>query len=75
MNLHGKLENSELIDLLAIHTYRLTQILIYGESYWGEYGTCRRTIELIQNEVFSRKGFYRSSTSYRGSFNQSSAIN
>lgn len=75
MYLHRKLEDSELIDLLATHTHRLTQIMIYGESYLNEYDTCRRTIELIQNEVLSRRGFYRNSTSYNEIFNQSSAIN
>lgn len=58
MLLHRKLEDSELFDLLAIHTNRLTQIMIYGESYNGEYDACRRTIEMIQNEVLSRRGFY-----------------
>lgn len=58
MLLHRKLEDSELFDLLAIHTNRLTQIMIYGESYSGEYDACRRTIEMIQNEVLSRRGFY-----------------
>ena len=76
MYLHRKLENRELIDLLAIHTHRLTQIMIYGESYLGEYQTCRRTIELIQDEVFSRSDFYRNITSYdQRSFNQRSTIN
>ncbi len=62
MYLHRKLEDSELIDLLAAHTNRLTQIMIFGESYKGEYDTCRRTIELIQNEVLARRGFYINST-------------
>ena len=57
MLLHRKLEDSELFDLLAIHTNRLTQIMIYGETYDGEYDTCRRTIEMIQNEVLARRGF------------------
>jgi hypothetical protein len=73
MYLHRKLEDSELIDLLAIHTHRLTQIMIYGESYVGEYQTCRRTIELIQNEVLSRRGFYINKVSYNKDFNQPSA--
>ena len=77
MYLHRKLEDSELIDLLAIHTHRLTQIMIYGESYLSEYETCRRTIEFIQNEVLSRRGFYRgfyiNKASYNKDFEQSSA--
>ena len=73
MHLHRKLEDSELIDLLAIHTNRLTQIMIYGESYAGEYDTCRRTIELIQNEVLSRRGFYLNDVAYNRDFNQPSA--
>lgn len=57
MLLHRKLEDTELFDLLATHTNRLTQIMIYGETYTGEYDTCRRTIEMIQNEVLARRGF------------------
>ena len=73
MHLHRKLEDSELIDLIAIHTNRLTQIMIYGETYKGEYDTCRRTIELIQNEVLLRRGFYLNSISYRENFQRDSA--
>jgi len=73
MYLHRKLEDTELFDLLAIHTNRLTQIMIYGESYLNEYDTCRRTIELIQNEVLSRRGFYINKVSYDKDFKQSSA--
>ena len=54
MYLHRKLENPELIDLLVIHTNRLTQIMIYGETYVGEYEICKRTIELVQSEIISR---------------------
>jgi hypothetical protein len=75
MYLHRKLEDSELIDLLAMHTNRLTHIMIYGESYMGEYETCRRTIELIQNEVLCRRGFYSNTTSYKENYNQRSTIN
>ena len=73
MYLHRRLEDSELIDLLAIHTHRLTQIMIDGESYLNEYDTCRRTIELIQNEVLSRRGFYINKVSYDKGLKQSSA--
>ena len=55
MYLHRKLENSELIDLLVIHTNRLTQMMTYGETYIGEYEICKRTIELVQNEITSRQ--------------------
>jgi len=71
--LHRKLDDSELFDLLAIHTNRLTQIMIYGETYTGEYDTCRRTIEMIQNEVHARRGFHMNTTSYSGTFKQDSA--
>lgn len=70
MLLHRKLEDSEMYDLLAIHTNRLTQIMIYGESYAGEYDTCRRTIEMIQNEVLARRGFYVNPKSHRDNFRQ-----
>ena len=73
MYLHRKLEYSELIDLLAIHTNRLTQIMIFGESYMGEYKTCRRTIELIQNEVLSRRAFNINEVSYKNDRNQPTA--
>jgi hypothetical protein len=55
MYLHRKLEYAELIDLLVIHTNRLIQITIYGETYNGEYEVCKRTIELVQNEITSRQ--------------------
>jgi hypothetical protein len=58
MYLHRKLENPELMDLLVIHTNRFTQIMIHGETYCGEYEVCKRTIELIQNEIFSRQHYY-----------------
>ena len=58
MYLHRKLESPELMDLLAIHTNRFTQIMIHGETYVGEYKVCKRTIELIQDEIFSRQPFY-----------------
>lgn len=58
MYLHRKLENPELIDLLVIHTDRFIQIMIHGETYGGEYNVCKRTIELIQDEIFSRQPFF-----------------
>jgi hypothetical protein len=57
MYLHRKLDNPELIDLLVIHTNRLTQIMIYGETYSGEYEICKRTIELVQGEIISRQSY------------------
>jgi len=74
MYLHRKLEDSELIDLLASHTNRLTQMMIYGETYPGEYETCRSTIELIQNEILSRRGFYINTAYSNKNFNQSTAV-
>ena len=57
MQLHLTLENRELVDLLVIHTNRLTQIMIYGETYVGEYEICKRTIELVQQEIISRQPY------------------
>ena len=57
MQLHQTLENRELVDLLVIHTNRLTQIMIYGETYVGEYEICKRTIELVQQEIISRQPY------------------
>ncbi len=74
MYLHRKLENLELIDLLVIHTNRLTQIMIYGETYVGEYETCKRTIELIQNEIISRQPYLIKPAFINGKFNNFSAI-
>ena len=73
MHLRRKLEDPELIDLLALHTNRFTHMMIYGETYRGEYNTCRRTIELIQNEILSRRGFYANTASYSKNFKQPSA--
>jgi len=46
------------MDLLVIHTNRFTQIMIHGETYDGEYGICKRTIELIQAEILARQPYY-----------------
>ena len=54
MYLHRSLGDQELIDLLALHTNRLSQIKMYGERFRGEYDTCMRTIEVIQEEINSR---------------------
>ena len=74
MHLHRKLEDSELIDLIAIHTNRLTQIMIYGETYAGEYEACRRTIELIQDEVLLRRGFHLNTISSNKNLQQNSSV-
>ena len=68
MYLHRKLETEELIDLLAMHTNRITQLMIYGETYFGEYEVCKRTIELIQNEIFSRGRHYLKPACENGTF-------
>ena len=47
--------------------------MIYGETYTGEYDTCRRTIELIQNEVLLRRGFYHDAAHYNENFTRGSA--
>ena len=72
MYLHRKLETEELIDLLAMHTNRITQLMIYGETYFGEYEVCKRTIELIQNEIFSRQPYYLRPSFSGGTTNNSS---
>ena len=51
MYYYEKVRQSVLMDLLAMHTNRLTQIMIKGESYPGEYDSCKLTIELIQKEI------------------------
>ena len=68
MYLHRKLETEELIDLLAMHTNRITQLMIYSETYFGEYEVCKRTIELIQNEIFSRAPHYLKPVCESGTF-------
>ena len=74
MYLPRKLEYQELIDLLAMHTNRLMQFTIYGETFIGEYEVCKRTIELIQNEILSRRSYFLN-TGINRNFNHSSAIN
>ena len=73
MYLHRKLENPELIDLLVIHTNRLTQIMIYGETYFGEYEICKRTIEVVQNEIISRQPYLTKPAFINGKFDKSSS--
>ena len=73
MYLHRKLENKELIDLLVIHTNRLTQIMIYGETYVGEYEICKRTIELVQGEIISRLPYLMKPVFTNGKFNNYSS--
>ena len=73
MYLHRKLEYPELIDLLVIHTNRLTQIMIYGETYVGEYEICKRTIELVQSEIISRRPYLIKPAFINGKFENSSA--
>ena len=72
MYLHRKLDYPELIDLLVIHTNRLTQIMIYGETYIGEYKICKRTIELVQNEIISRHPYLIKPAFITGKFDKSS---
>jgi len=31
--------------------------MIYGETYVGEYNICKRTIELVQQEIISRQPY------------------
>ena len=73
MYLHRKLEYPELIDLLVIHTNRLTQIMIYGETYVGEYEICKRTIELVQSEIISRQPYLIQPAFINGKFDNFSA--
>ena len=71
---HRKLENPELIDLLAMQTKRLMQIMFYGETFFGEYEVCKQTIELIQDEILARRN-YISHPAINSNFNQSFAVN
>jgi hypothetical protein len=73
MYLSRKLEDPDLIDLLAIHTNRLTQMMIFGENYKGEYDTCRRIIETLQHEIQLRRELYINTVSSNTNFNRSSA--
>lgn len=71
MDFYHKADDSVLLDLLAIHTNRLTQALIYGETYKGEYNASKRIVELLQNEITARKGYYVSTSSSGKTFDQS----
>lgn len=73
MLLNRNIEDPDLIDLLAIHTNHLTQMMIYGETYKGEYDTCRRIIETLQNEIHFRRNLHLNSVSYNKNFNRTSA--
>ena len=71
MYLHRELDNRELMDLLVIHTNRYIQIMIHGETYIGEHDICKRTTELIQEEIFSRHSSSYKSLYVKNSFNNS----
>ena len=73
MDFYRDADDFVLLDLLAEHTNRLTQMMIYGETYKGEYYASKCTVELLQDEILSRRGFSDSPASYRKIFNQSSA--
>ena len=62
-----------LLDLLAEHTNRLTQMMIYGETYKGEYSAAKHTVELLQDEIITRRGFYVNPVSYGKTLSHSSA--
>lgn len=72
MDFYRKADDSVLLDLLAAHTNRLTQMMIYGETYKGEYDASKLTVELLQDEIITRRGFYFRSASYTKPFSQSS---
>ena len=73
MDFYRDADDFVLLDLLAEHTNRLTQMMIYGENYKGEYNAFKHTVELLQNEIHSRRGFYVSGASFNKTYNQSSA--
>ena len=61
MYFYHNVDDSVLLDLLAKHTNRLTQIMIYGEMYAGEYRACKKMLELLQKEITSRNGSFPAS--------------
>lgn len=73
MDFYRDADDFVLLDLLAEHTNRLTQMMIYGEAYKGEYNASKYTVELLQDELITRRGFYVGAHSYSNTFNQSSA--
>ena len=73
MDFYHKADDFVLLDLLAEHTNRLTQMMIYGETYKGEYSAARQTVELLQDEIITRRGFYVGAVSYSKIHNQSPA--
>ena len=74
MDFYRTADDFVLLDLLAEHTNRLTQMMIYGEGYKGEYNAAKHTVELLQDEIITRRGFYVSAASYRKYSNQSPAV-
>lgn len=73
MDFYRDADDFVLLDLLAEHTNRLTQMMIYGENYKGEYNASKRTVELLQDEITARRGSTVTVTPYRKTFNRSSA--
>ena len=73
MDFYRNADDFVLLDLLAEHTNRLTQMMIYGETYKGEYNAAKHTVELLQDEIITRRGFYVGAVSYGKTSNQPSA--
>ena len=71
MYFYQKARESVLVDLLAIHTNRLTQLMIKGETYPGEYNSCKRTIQLIQREIIYKGQIDLNTVLSKDPFNQS----
>jgi len=47
--------------------------MIYGETYFGEYEICKRTIELVQSEILSRQPYLIRPAFINGKLNNFSA--
>jgi len=42
--------------------------MVYGETYVGEYEICKRTIELVQNEIIFRQPYLMTPAFISGKF-------
>jgi hypothetical protein len=59
------LEMSELLDMLAEHTTRYTQMMSDGTTK-EEYESCKTLISAIQEEILRRKQSFEENTSISG---------
>ena len=74
MYYYQKVDDTVLVDLLALHTTQLTNIKISGETYKGEYSSCKMATELLQVEfIYRHPSSYFPMPIFRSYINKSQA--